>query len=125
MEAIDLTGRRILLVEDEFLAVLGLRRFVYAAAGIVVGPVGSIERALVRVRDGRLDGALLALDPNEQPIAPLVEALRERGIPFLLVTASGEAAPDEPALRAASLVTTGASTTELDRAMKRAFGGAP
>ena len=125
MEAIDLAGRRILIVEDEFLAVLGLMRLVDAAGGIVVGLVGSIERALVRVRDGRLDGALLALDPHEQPIAPLVEALRERGVPFLLVTAFGEAAPDEPALRAASLVTTGASTAELHRAMARAFGGAP
>jgi hypothetical protein len=113
MEAVDLAGRRI------------LRRLVSAAGGVVVGPVGSIERALARVRDGRLDGALLALDPNEQPIAPLAEALRARGVPFLLVTASGEAAPDEPALRAASVVTTGASTAGLHRAMMRTFGGAP
>ena len=96
-----------------------------AAGGAVVGPVGSVERALARVRDGRLDGALLALDPSEQPLAPLVEALRERGVPFILVTASAAAAAAEPALRDAPLVTTGAATEELHRAMARAFGGAP
>ena len=123
MAAVDLAGRRILIVEDEFLLVLELKRRVRAAGGAVVGPVGSVERALARVRDGRLDGALLAVDLNEQPITSLAEALRERGVPFLLVTASGEAVPDEPALRAASVVTTGASTAGLDRAMARAFGG--
>ena len=122
MEAIDLTGRRILLVEDEFLAALGLSRLVYAAGGVVVGPAGSVERALARVRDGRLDVALLALDPSEQPITPLVEALRGRGVPFILVT---DAAPDEPALREAPLVTRWAAAAELPRAMARAFGGAP
>ena len=125
MAAVDLAGRRILIVEDEFLLALELERRVRAAGGAVVGPVGSVERALARVRDGRLDGALLAVAPTEQPITPLAAALRERGVPFILITDSGEAAPDEPALRDAPLVTTGTATAELHRAMMRAFGGAP
>ena len=125
MAAVDLAGRRILIVEDEFLLVLELKRRVRAAGGAVVGPVGSVERALARVRDGRLDGALLAVDLNEQPITSLAEALRERGVPFLLVTDCEDTAPDEPALHGAPLVTTGAATEELHRAMARAFGGAP
>ena len=125
MAAVDLAGRRILIAEDEFLAALGLRRLVSAAGGVVVGPVGSVERALAWVRAGCLDGVLLALDPSEQSIAPLAEALRERGIPFILVTDAAAAAPAEPALCGAPLVTAGAATAELHRAMARAFGGTP
>jgi ABC-type sugar transport system substrate-binding protein len=98
---------------------------VRAAGGAVVGPVGSVERALARVRDGRLDGALLAVDLNEQPITPVAEALRERGVPVILVTDCEDTAPDEPALRGAPLVATGTATAELHRAMVRTFGGAP
>jgi DNA-binding NtrC family response regulator len=126
MEAADLAGRRILIVEDEFLLALELERRVRAAGGAVVGPVGSVERALARVRDDHLDGALLAVNLNERPITPVVEALRERGVPFILVTAYGDAAPpDEPALHGAPLMTTGTATAELHRAMMRTFGGAP
>jgi DNA-binding NarL/FixJ family response regulator len=125
MAAVDLAGRRILIVEDEFLLALELERRVRAAGGAVVGPVGSVERALARARDGHLDGALLAVDLNEQAITPVAEVLRERGVPFLLVTDDGDTAPAEPALRGAPLLTTGTSTAELNRAMMRAFGGAP
>jgi DNA-binding LytR/AlgR family response regulator len=125
MEAVDLAGRRILIVEDEFLLALELERRVRAAGGAVVGPVGSVERALARMHDGRLDGALLAVDLNEQPITPLAAALRERGVPFILVTDDGDTAPDEPARRGTPLMTRGTSTAELHRAMMRAFAGAP
>ncbi len=55
MEAVDLAGRRILIAEDEFAAWLGLRRLVYAAGGVVVGPVGSVERALARAKNPKSD----------------------------------------------------------------------
>ena len=125
MAAVDLAGRRILIVEDEFLMALELERRVRAGGGAVVGPVGSIERGLARVREGELAGALLDVDLNEQPITPLAEALREHGVPFILVTDDGVTVPDEPALRAAPLVTRGTATAELHRAMMRTFGGAP
>lgn len=80
-----LTGRRVLIVEDEYFAAMELQRLVEEAGGEVVGPAGTLADARALVADD-IDGAILDLRLDGNTSVPVAEALRRRGIPFLLVT---------------------------------------
>ena len=125
MGAADLAGRRILIVEDEFVVALQLEQLVRAAGGTVVGPVPSVGRALPVIRTEELDGALLDVNLHGRPVTPVARALRARGIPFILVTAYGRAAMAEPVLRAAPRVDKATVARDLGRVMTDVFGTPP
>lgn len=57
----------------------------------VVGPMSSIDRALVAARTTeRIDGAFLDVNLRGELVYPVAEALTARGIPFAFVTGYGE-----------------------------------
>lgn len=105
LEPGDLSGRRILIVEDEFLTAQQLETFIHDVGGEVVGPVPSVDDALPLVRANGLDCALLDVNLRGRMVTPVAEALKARGIPFVLVTAYGREALQQPAFRDAPLVT--------------------
>lgn len=82
-----LAGRRILVVEDDFLVaeeiVHGLRR----RGAEVVGPVATVGAALAVLDTGvALDGAALDVNLGRERVYPVAEALRRRGTPFVFAT---------------------------------------
>jgi CheY-like chemotaxis protein len=81
-------GRRLLIVEDEYLIAFDLAHDLENLGLEVVGPAGSVEDALKLVeRDGdRLDAALLDINLGDRPVYPVANALAERGIPFAFTT---------------------------------------
>lgn len=80
---------RILVAEDDIVLAFDLAHSLEEAGGIVVGPARSLADAfeLVRVTQ-ELDGAILDIDLNGEPVFPVAEALARRGTPFVFATAS-------------------------------------
>lgn len=103
MSAAALAGRRILIVEDEFLVALDIERMVDEGGGSVVGPVATLDEALAKARDEPLDGAILDVNIGGRKVTPVVQVLRERGVPFILSTGYGPQAIDPEIADAPSL----------------------
>jgi len=82
----SLDGLTIMVVEDDFLAALDLKRLVEERAGKVAGPVGRLEQAQRLARSERLDGALLDVKLNGVDSLRLADDLIARDIPVVLVT---------------------------------------
>ena len=89
-------GRSILVVEDEYLIALHLAAILEGYRADVVGPVGNMEDALQLARTTpKLDGALLNIKLGSELVFPVVDALEERHVPFVFVTAyEWEAIPE-------------------------------
>jgi CheY-like chemotaxis protein len=81
-----LEGRRVLIVEDQALIAMEMRRHLERAGAQVVGPVGRLEHALKALEAGGLDGAVLDIDLNGVPCWPAADALAARDIPFAFTT---------------------------------------
>jgi CheY-like chemotaxis protein len=92
----DIGGRRVLVVEDEALVLMLLTDMVEEAGAIVVGPASSVPEALELAKQPGIEAALLDVNLNGQPVFPVANVLRERGIPFAFLTGYGRAGlPDE------------------------------
>src|SRR5262245_25344840 len=79
-------GRRVLIVEDEAM-IAGMIETILSAAGwSVVGPVGTLERALDTIERERLDAALLDVRINGHDAFAVADVLMRRGIPFVFVS---------------------------------------
>ena len=92
-----LSGRRVLIVEDESLVAMLLETILEDMGCTPVGPAANIDEGLKLATDGeRLDGALLDVNVAGRQVFPVAEALKERGIPFVFSTGYGEGGlPDE------------------------------
>ena len=93
-----LAGRRVLLVEDQFLIALDLERALQKAGCVVTGPVGRLQAALALATTEPIDFAVLDVNLAGEKVFPVAEILQGRGIPFLLTTGYG--ASTVPAERA-------------------------
>ena len=92
-----LTGRRVLIVEDESLVAMLIETILEDMECVPVGPASTIDEGLALVRDAEgLDAALLDVNVAGQQIFPVAEALKARGVPFVFSTGYGEGGlPDE------------------------------
>ncbi len=86
----SLSGRRILLVEDETLVSMVIEEALRDLGCAIVGPVGTRDQALALAKAEPLDGALLDVNLAGEPVYPVADALFSRGIPFAFVTGSGQ-----------------------------------
>jgi CheY-like chemotaxis protein len=92
-----LTGRRVLVVEDESLVAMLLETILEDMGCTPVGPAANIDDGLRMATDGeRLDAALLDVNVAGRQVFPIAEALKARGVPFVFSTGYGEGGlPDE------------------------------
>lgn len=82
------SGRRILVVEDDYFLAQDLKQALERKGATVAGPVARIEDALAML-DAEPPPEAAILDINlggQSDVYPLAEALRNRGIPFAFVT---------------------------------------
>jgi DNA-binding LytR/AlgR family response regulator len=81
-------GRRLLIVEDDYLIAADLASSLEELGAEVVGPAGTVEDALELVqRSGEtLDGAVLDINLREQRVYPVATALARHRVPFVFVT---------------------------------------
>ncbi|MDA9426010.1 response regulator [Bradyrhizobium sp. CCBAU 53380] len=86
-EAKSLSGRRILVVEDEYFLADDIGRALRSLGADVAGPVGHIDDALRILDDGGvLDGAVLDVNVGDEMIYPTAQRLRARGVPTLFAS---------------------------------------
>lgn len=82
----ELTGQRILLVEDEALVAMATQIMLEEMGLSVSGPAASIETALSLIENDRLDGAVLDINLRGVESYPIADTLKVKGIPFIFVT---------------------------------------
>jgi two-component system, response regulator PdtaR len=83
----SLNGRRILVVEDEWLIALDIRDILEDWGCRVLGPVATAEAALKAIAEDPPDCALLDVQLAKGTSEPVAAALRTGGHPYLTLTA--------------------------------------
>jgi DNA-binding response OmpR family regulator len=83
-----LSGRRVLVVEDEAVISLMLEDVLAAAGAVVIGPAGTAAKALALLEQEPVDCAVLDIQLIDGTVLPVAEALATRGIRFVIATGS-------------------------------------
>ncbi len=87
-----LKGLRLLLVEDEAMVAMMIEDMLGDLGCEVVGPAGSVARAQELARtETEIAGAILDVNLGGEPIYPVAETLKARGVPFVFITGYGSA----------------------------------
>lgn len=87
---ISLPGKRILLVEDEYLLARQLTRALAREGASVVGCVATVAAAIDQLaRLPQIDLAILDINLAGQPVYPVATELRRRNVPFLFLSGYG------------------------------------
>jgi len=81
-----LSGRRVLVVEDEMIVAWLLEDMLADFGCVVVGPAARVEQALAVIDAEAIDAAVLDLNLNGQKSYPVADALAARGVPFVFST---------------------------------------
>ena len=87
----ELSGLRILVVEDEAAISLLLEDMLLDFGCEVIGPAARLAAALDAVSKEQVDLAILDVNVAGEPIYPVAEALAQRSIPFVFSTGYGSA----------------------------------
>lgn len=86
----SLTGKRLLVVEDEPLIAGYLVDSLKEIGAEIVGPAGTVDEALHLIERDSLDAALLDGNLHGKPADDVAAALTRRNVPFIFVTGYGE-----------------------------------
>ena len=89
-----LAGKRLLVVEDEFLIALDIES-ILQGAGNEVRTANRVDEALGLIKsDGPFDAAVLDLKLDRETSVPVAELLQANSVPFVFLTgAAGDASP--------------------------------
>jgi two-component SAPR family response regulator len=82
----DLTDRRTLIVEDEYMIADEMQRALQAAGSTVIGPVPTVEEAIDLIEQGQVELAVLDVNLGGQPVWPVADALEARGVHYVFTT---------------------------------------
>ena len=83
-----LQGRRILIIEDDFMIVEIVREILEDAGAIVLNPIGTRDEALAFISGNHaaFDAAVVDLNLHGRATYPIADALLDRKIPFVFAT---------------------------------------
>jgi CheY-like chemotaxis protein len=77
---------RILIVDDEVLVAYDLAQTVEDLGGAVVGPAHDLKTGLALAESEEFDFALLDVNLGSDRSTPIAETLKQRGVPFALIS---------------------------------------
>ena len=86
----ELSGMRILVVEDEPLLAMASADLLADSGCTVAGPALSLKQGMRLIEQEAVDGAILDVNLRGEMVFPLADALAERSIPFVYVTGYGK-----------------------------------
>ena len=86
---IDLTGRRVLVVEDEGAIALLIEDMLADLGCEIAASAATLDKACELARTARIDFAILDLNLDGASAIPVARILRERHIPFVFSTGYG------------------------------------
>lgn len=84
-----LTGKRILLVEDEALVAMLLEDMVLDLGATVIGPESQLDLAILCAETEAIDAAILDINLGGKRSYGVADVLRLRGIPYAFATGYG------------------------------------
>jgi CheY-like chemotaxis protein len=96
VEATSFAGRRVLVVEDEFLVSLATTDLLESLGCVIVGPAPGLSAALQLAQSEALDAAILDVDLAGKKVWPVAERLQRRSVPFLFLSAHDRLAGAPP-----------------------------
>jgi two-component SAPR family response regulator len=80
-------GKRILVVEDDYLIVTEMVQELQARGADVIGPIADLGKAFERLDAlSGIEGAILDINLQGQLVYPLADELMRRGLPFVFAT---------------------------------------
>ena len=82
----DLTGRRVLVVEDDYYLATDTARALRGAGAEVLGPCATEEDARAELAERRPDVVVVDINLGPGPSFKLAETLKDSGIPFVFTT---------------------------------------
>ena len=107
-----------MIVEDELIIAMEMESLLKGLGCIVLDPVPSITQALRVLADERPDAAVLDVNLQGERVTPVAAALRERGIPFVLVSGYGRERLQEEPLQGAAYLRKPVDAGQLERALE-------
>jgi len=82
-----LTGRRVLIIEDEYFLADDIVRALTALGARIVGPYGDLDEATDVVdRDVAIDAAIVDINLKDEMAFPLARVLRSRKVPLVFTS---------------------------------------
>jgi CheY-like chemotaxis protein len=87
----QLSGKRVLVVEDEMIVAMCLEDSLTSMGAEVVGPAMRLDAAVELARSEGLHGAVLDINLHGERSYPVADILQERGVPFVFATGYGHA----------------------------------
>jgi DNA-binding response OmpR family regulator len=115
-----LHGKKVLIVEDDFLTAEGLSHTIADFGFTVVGPVDTADRAVRLIGQQPPDGTLLDVRLRDGSAVEVANVLRERGVPFVVMSGySRDTLP--PELRNAPFIAKPMAESELIDAARSTF----
>jgi CheY-like chemotaxis protein len=84
-----MSGRKVLIVEDEMMVVLYLEDVLQSLGHTVAATAGRLDQAVELAQTADVDFAMLDLNLAGARTYPVAEALRQRAIPFAFATGYG------------------------------------
>ena len=85
-ESRSLSGKRLLMVEDEFLVGMMAKKLLEGLGAIVIGPYARLADGIAAAKTERFDGALLDFNLAGELAEPLADYLIAHGVPFVFLT---------------------------------------
>jgi len=101
-KGVDLTGQRVLVVEDEVLVAATIEWELTVAGAEVVGPAYTVEEALVYASHEAIHVAVLDINLLGKKVWPVAEVLQRRGVPYVFASANAFGADAVPGPLAAA-----------------------
>ena len=114
-----LVGKRILVVEDDFVIARLVADVLGDHGANVVGPVGRLPRALALIDHEPIDAAVLDINLAGTMVFPLASELNRRNVPFLFATGYADRVTYPPDLQDTTEVRKPYSKTQLLEALER------
>ena len=121
----ELSGARILLVEDNALLANSVVRSLKLWGAVPVGPASRLEAAIELSSTATFDVAILDIDLDGTAVWPAADALVARGIPFLLASGYEASLVVPPSLLGCPVLNKPFTLLELRTALERLLAGAP
>lgn len=84
-----LSGRRLLVVEDEMMVAMMVEDLLREMGCEVVGPAATVAEALHLAALADLDGAVLDVNLGSETVYPVADTLKRFQVPYVFVTGYG------------------------------------
>jgi DNA-binding NtrC family response regulator len=88
-----LNGKRVLVVEDDFILLKELESILTGAGAEIAGLCQNVKDALTIIDDDNLTAAVLDVRLEHETVEPVARELSRRGVPFIFYTAYAEIEP--------------------------------